>query len=459
MRIFDIKLFLLLLTSILFSQEIPQNLFIYNKNKFLLDCGKNWDINSIYGPYRFQQLNINHNDIINSNDSIYHNMTFGINVNPDVEVFGFIKLNHKNFYSFLYPRLVTNSQNFERYTGISRDIKRLGFNSGETDFSGFGYENENILFQISRGRESWGAGDNIQLAISNNSPSYDYIKFRYKQNKFRFNYFHGFLENINNYNRYITGRGLEITNRKSLLIGLSEIVIYSGLNRPLDFAYLNPVANHLEIELNDRQNLLGVNDANAVWQISYDHLIRDQIRLSGNILFDEFVFDKAQQDSGKANGLGMSTRIAFNKNIKKMSLVFYSDITIIGTHTFRHARGYNNFVQRNKPLGWENGSDGYEYKIGLNYYNNNDIIIRTGLGKRQLGSSSITNDSYEKYYYDYKDVPFPSGEISDILFFDFYFQWNYSSNTNISLISNYQNINSDKSEFYTRVCLYKNFIK
>ena len=54
------------------------------------------------------------------------------------------------------------------------------------------------------------------------------------------------LENIN---RYITARGFEWTNKKSLIIGFSETVIYSGENRQFDIGYFNPISSHLEIEL------------------------------------------------------------------------------------------------------------------------------------------------------------------------------------------------------------------
>ena len=60
----------------------------------------------------------------------------------------------------------------------------------------------------------------------------------------------------------------EIKN-KYLLIGLSEVIIYSGHNRPIDFAYFNPMSTHLEIELNDRQNNIGTGNGNGVWQLSF----------------------------------------------------------------------------------------------------------------------------------------------------------------------------------------------
>ena len=68
---------------------------------------------------------------------------------------------------YLYPRIVTDSEVFARYSGVERKISRYGFRSGETELSGFGYQNNWFLLQIGRGKEDWSAGNNISLGLSN----------------------------------------------------------------------------------------------------------------------------------------------------------------------------------------------------------------------------------------------------------------------------------------------------
>ena len=68
-------------------------------------------------------------------------------------------------------------------------------------------------------------------------------------------------------------------------------MIYSGKNRVLDFSYLNPISTHLEIELNDKQNDLGTDSGNGIWQLSMDYLLRE-VEISFNFLIDEFVLIK-----------------------------------------------------------------------------------------------------------------------------------------------------------------------
>ena len=95
--------------------------------------------------------------------------------------------------------------------------------------------------------------------------------------KVRVRYIYGFLENIdNNINRYITARGLEWTNKRSFIIGFSETVIYSGINRSMDLGYLNPISSHLEIELNNRLNIIGDGNSNALFgNYTLDYLIKE----------------------------------------------------------------------------------------------------------------------------------------------------------------------------------------
>ena len=83
-----------------------------------------------------------------------------------------------------------------------------------------------------------------------------------------------FLENVRKNKRYITARGFEWTNQKTLIIGFSETGIYSGENRSFDIGYLNPIASHLEIELNNRLNIIGDSNSNAVWQIHLDYMLK-----------------------------------------------------------------------------------------------------------------------------------------------------------------------------------------
>ena len=64
--------------------------------------------------------------------------------------------------------------------------------------------------------------------------------------------------------------------------------------------------------------------------------------------------------------------------IKKDNSLFLLNFSIVsvGTNTFKHSVGYNNFAQRNDPLGWIIGSDSRELKFGLDWMYQNNLITK-----------------------------------------------------------------------------------
>ena len=429
---------------ILQSQEIPNEFYQFQLEKLQIDAGMDWARNTTFGPIRFNY------DERPNDDSLHIETRFGLNQKNDaLAIYAYSHFTFKsNFHGYLYPRVVNQPDSFERYSGVPRDIERAGFSSGETDLSGISYENHWMILQFGRGRQSWGAGNDIQLALSENSPAYDYGMLNLDFGKLKVRYFHGYLETDTlSYNRYITGRSIEWNNQKSLVLGLSEIVVYSGQYRPIDFAYFNPISTHLEIELNERQNLEGTGSGNGVWQISADWLIRNNIRISGNYLFDEFVLDKEQKQEGKGHGRAHSLKGVYTP-IKTQNAIysFYLSNISVGTHTFKHQSGYNNFVQRNKPLGWSVGSDSREINLGVNALYHSNLITNIEVGQKEIGEKNIIESPYDGYT-DYLAGPFPSGNVENILYVCGRLQWWWKQNLSLITELEYNDSNRNNREF------------
>ena len=454
-----LKNYFILLSQIvlLFSQEIPIEFFEYNKKKIHSESGQNWSNNTTFGPFRYGK-----NFAIN--DSLFVRSRFGaFFARGQKMIYAYGHFTYKSyFHGYIHPRIVNNPDKFAGYSGIPRDISRGGFSSGETDLSGISFENSWMIIQFGRGKQSWGAGQDIQLALSEESNVYDYGMLDLDFEKLKVRYFHGYLETNNQLvNRYITGRGIEWNNNTNLLLSLSEIIIYSGINRPIDFTYLNPIATHLEIELNDRQNTLGTGHGNGIWQFSIDYLLARKIRISGNFLFDEFTLDNSQKEEGKDSGSAYSLKAVINvvKNEKSYLLFNLSTISV-GTNTFRHDRGSNNFIQRGDPLGWEFGSDTQEYKFGIDYLSDNNFITDLDLRFRNKGEKNILNNPYEPYSY-YFDEPFPSGEVENIsfIFSKVQYWWRPNISTHIKLDFNDSNKLGKKFEWNIGFDIYYRFDK
>ena len=435
---------MLFVINLLLCQEIPNEFIEFYTRKMLMDSGKAWSQNSIFGPVRINNKNIR-------TDSLIINSRIGTrNFSRARSFYGYGHFTYKkNFHGYLYSRIVNDPKLFPRYSGLPRNISRIGFSSGETDQSGICFENEWLIFQFGRGRQSWGAGSDIQLALGENSNAFDFGMLDLDFGKMKVRYFHGYLESDSlSINRYITARGIEWNNEKNLLFGLSEVVIYSGKNRILDFSYLNPISTHLEVELNNKQNDLGTDNGNGVWQFSMDYMILKNLKMSFNFLYDEFVLDKIQKDKNKKSEGGYSLKLTYTPNFHKnvnLTNLYLSDIKV-GTNTFRHEDGNNNFVHRNKPLGWYNGSDSRELKVGLkSFVEKYNVFIDLSFGNKVLGENNIMKNPYLGYTNYFADI-FPSGVVEKISFFDFKTQWWYKPY--ISLICNFNHnkiLNNDNA--------------
>ena len=119
------------------------------------------------------------------------------------------------------------------------------------------------------------------------------------------------------------------------------------------------------MELNDRLNIIGDANANAVWQIHIDYLLNQKFRISFNYLLDEFVLDP-NIEIGKEHGRAFF-RFSIPLSLEKYFCNLYIMNNIVGTQTFRHAFGDNNFIFNSRPIGWIYGSDGFENVIGISF--------------------------------------------------------------------------------------------
>ena len=89
------------------------------------------------------------------------------------------------------------------------------------------------------------------------------------------------------YTVYLEKKGIEVI-ASPFYLSLESFIKERG--KEFDLAYINPISSHVELELNDRLNINGTNNANAVWQIHLDYLLNKKVRLSLNYLFDPILY-------------------------------------------------------------------------------------------------------------------------------------------------------------------------
>lgn len=411
MKIFDqiyIIVKVVLFSSLLLSDNSIKESLEYKISRLLHDSGYNWEYLSVFGDARFK----------NRKENNYINNTVSIQLSDKYISSRFlIKTQFKDYYhADVFGIFGKQNLNTGYFTDSGQLISSKNIDKILISYSSFGYINEWFSFQVIKGSENWGAGEKIDLALSNSSNPYTYFRLGSNYGRLRVKYIHGVLSSYSGgINRYIIGRGIEWTNNNNYILGFSETVIYSGNNRPLDIAYLNPISSHIEIELNNRLNTVGNSNSNAVWQLHNEFLYKKKIRISFNMLLDELVLDK-RKEVGKENGIGHSLRIAFSiLNRKNLIINFYLKNITVGTPTFRHNNGDNNFIHNTKPIGFNNGSDCKDTSIGINLTNRLNFFLDINCGIFLSGEENILNRIRDPYL-DYLKGDFPSGNIDETFY-------------------------------------------
>lgn len=431
------------------AATFPQDLDYSNRIGFLLDKGEMWSSNSIFHPFDISKQDSTSNQFVRQDGfrwvrsylNEYSDLVYRLQENSSGELsvllvpgFGmsvqsglgrsYNKLAlqpfilsearfQQNWYARLYVRATNEPASLPHYSGISRDIARAGMNTAEIDQSVIGYQNRWAQVEFGRNREIWGPLVEDNLILSGNSPSWERLMIHTNYKAFSYRWFYGFLEAIpadDDIQRYIVGRALEYRNRKNLVIGLGEVSILAGPNRPMDLTYLNPLALHIEMEQNDRTNNTH-NRQNAIWFMHLDWLILQSLRLSGSAIVDEVKLERQELNDGGTDNLGWLGRIAWSPDIRNINLTFLSSYLRVNTYTLQHDYAFCNFVSRNQLLGQPLGNDADQLSIGARLATSFlPALFELEYGLVRWGDNNLRLKPYQPFK-KHERVSFPSGEI------------------------------------------------
>ncbi len=334
---------------------------------------------------------------------------------------------HKNVYGRVYSRSTNEPASLPHYTGHERDTERGGQSTAELDQALLGYRNNWFQAEFGRGREIWGPNCNKNLVMGGHIPAFERIQLQFSHAGFRFRSFYGFLETERvdgnkTIQRYIAGRALEYRNKRNFLVGIGEISILAGEDRPIDLAFVNPLAFHLEVDQNYRSNESGATQNNALWFAYMDWYLFNHLRLTTSFILDEYKLDKEGYEKGRDNSLGYSSRLAWNHKMSGMNFTLFGNYVHLDTYTFQHdfivSEGFSptNFVNRGYPLGHPMGNDAEKIEGGIRFIFPFPLMIETTLGSFKWGENSILNDPFSPLTTSQK-VDFPSGVDSESTYF------------------------------------------
>jgi len=317
----------------------------------------------------------------------------------------------QNWYATLLVRATNEPEDLPHYSGISRERSRFGMTSGEIDQSHFGFQNDWFSADFGRGREIWGPNSEDNLTLAGTAPSYERLMLEGKYKQFAYRYFFGFLETASdsaNIERYIVGRALEYCNSRNLVLGISEVSILSGIDRSVDWTFLNPFATHVEIEANKRSNNTG-NKSDVDYTFYLDWLLLSNLRLAASLDIDDFQVDATNRHEA-GNLMGYLAHVAWTPVNRSIGLTVFTDYVQISTYSMQHSNPYCNLVSRGQLLGHYIGNDANLMQVGARAILSSQHIGELRFGQRQWGDNSLLLAPYSAYNKPLR-TSFPSGRI------------------------------------------------
>ncbi len=244
-------------------------------------------------------------------------------------------------------------------------------------------------FQLGQGRNFFGDGYRSVL-LSDNHYHYPYLKITTSFWRFRYVNLYAMMNNLAESDgkrsgirkKFITFHYLSYLVNKKLTLSFFESVIWHAkdnhLMRGFDLAYLNPIILYRPVEFN-----MGSAD-NAIVGIGWKWKITHKINAYGQLLLDEFLLSRIQEDWQQFLSPNQDLRNGWWANkyavqfgakafdvFRMEGLSVQSEFNLARPYTYSHGTLTQNYAHHGQPLAHPMGSNFYEWVNIARYLKNN----------------------------------------------------------------------------------------
>jgi hypothetical protein len=258
---------------------------------------------------------------------------------------------------------------------------------------------------------SWlkfGRSHNDGLLFSGFSPPMDQARLVYRRGSWQFLYFIAFLDDLYDpgsgrfARRYLAGHRITVRPWRFLELAAAEVVVFGGVDRPLEWYYLNPFIPYYWEQLNEDH------DDNPLWNLEWSLNFARGWELYGEWLIDDFQIDfvSEPQQLGILVGLQAAAPFGFARSFHTLE---YSRVnsTVYGQNE-RENRYYfrRDIAGRVIPLGSRYGPDADRLTYRFTYHVIDYLDLTATAERRRRGERDIEDVQLSGVPYG---VPFPTG--------------------------------------------------
>ena len=277
-------------------------------------------------------------------------------------------------------------------------------------------------FSFKAGRDflRWGTGKNGTLLFSDVAQPMDQFLCSFDLGPFRFTSLTVSLDNMslspemadslggNQAIRYLAGHRINYhcLNNK-LQFALTEILVYGGVNRPLDLVYLNPFLIYHGAQMNkkDQTNPLG-----TIEVIFYP---MNRLQLYLTFLLDDIQVEKTGPGDLEPNEIGWIIGSRWADPFRLSGTTLSAEYVRVANRTYKTPYPWETFIYRNRPLGHPLGNDFDLWQVGLDQWFGADLFFNLSWSQIRKGEGSLYTP-WDEPWMDYTveegySEPFPTG--------------------------------------------------
>ena len=311
---------------------------------------------------------------------------------------------------------------------------------------------------LGRERIAWGQKSTQELILSESASPLDMVKIQGGWGIFQGTAFFAFLspissqdssEKITQINRYLSGHRISLSLFSLAQVGLSETIIYGGINRQAEAYYVNPLLWYHGEQLN------GKKDDNTFFAFDFNLRPKRDVVFYGELLIDDMQIEKKTKEDQEPNELGYSGGFSLLDILGLKGTELNTEYTRINNWTYNQKEEYNRYLNQKKLLGNPLGPDTDNFRARLSAWLRRGLKSEITYQKRRSGEGRVDSPwskPWTSAQAEYKEK-FPSGVVEKMSNFGINLQYNY---TNIFRLKaswdfydfvNYQNVPDRKENF------------
>lgn len=306
--------------------------------------------------------------------------------------------------------------------------KKFGGTAGFTEQAYVQTQYGQVRFKLGRDFLSLGSGQSGHLGLSANAGAFDLYQVEFTAAFLKFTAFGAQLDEIetdslfipgqgpaNPAHRFLNGHRLDVKIGHWAQIGLTEVVVYGGLRRSFELAYVNPVNFYHSVALNDEEAL--GRPANTLASIDLALFPAKNIELYSEFLIDDMKIEKRNLSDLEPNRLGLIAGLRYANPLGLDGFNLHSEYARVTNRTYNvYFNDWERYLHRNRPIGYFLGNNFDRYEIGGEGWMARNLYLAASYERLRQGKDNI-NSPYNTDYLNVPSIdqgysePFPFGPV------------------------------------------------